>query len=132
HGQRVLAILVKPGIAPEGRVFESAESPDGWRAYPPTPDPADALLPALRALADAAAADFADDRRFEESTLKALALFDVSVVAATDGTNPVLPVVGERDPALWPDPEVPGVRIRHAAPVFLFLAEEPSIQPDDP
>jgi hypothetical protein len=46
-------------------------------------------------------------------------------------TDPTIPEVGERDPALGVAQEVPGLRVRKAEPVMLFLAEQPAIDPSD-
>lgn len=131
-GQRVLAILAKQGTDPVAHIFETAHAPEGQRPYAPTAESGDPLAPALQTLADAAAADFLADRRLNEETVKALTLFGVSIVAATDGTSPILPEMGERDPGVAPAPEVPGLRVRAAAPVWMFLAEEPAIASGDP
>jgi hypothetical protein len=131
-GQRLLVIVAKPGAAPAGAIYDSSEVPGGWGAFAPTADPADPLLPALGALAKAAAEDFARDARFSDPTVRALPLFGVAVVLVSDGTNVLLPAVGERDPNLGIAAEVPALRVRHAEPVFQFLAEELSIAPADP
>jgi hypothetical protein len=132
QGRRVLAILSKRGAPAVARIFDSGRVPEGWRAFAPTAEAADPLLPALQRLADAAAADFAPDHRLENETLRALAVFDVAVVAATDGENAILPQIGERDASVGAAPEVPGLRVRHAEPIFQFLAEEPTAAADDP
>lgn len=131
QGQRILVILAKPGTAPTGTIYDSSTVPGGWGAFPPTADPSDPLIPALDALAKAAGEDFVRDARFADSTVKALSLFGVAVVLVTDGANVVLPSVGERDPNLGVASDVPALRVRHAEPVFQYLAEEPSIAPAD-
>jgi hypothetical protein len=130
-GQRVLTILLKPGEAPSGTIYESARVPEGWRAFPPTPSPSDPLVPALENLGDRAASEFAKDRRLSAATVRALGVFGVSIVAATDGTNPVYPEIGERDATIAPVPELGGLRIRHAQPAFLFLADGTNPIPAD-
>ncbi len=131
NGLRVMALVVKRGTPPEGSVHESARGPAGWGAYPPSIDPADPILPALENLADGAAAEFAKTEKLSQATIRALDIFGVAVVVVGDGSSVVVPDAGERDPALGAAPEVPGLRVRHAHPAFLFLAEEPSIRPDD-
>ena len=131
QGLRVMTIVRKPGTEPVVSVYESARGSSGWGAWDPTPTADDALLPALRKLCDAAGADFARDGRMSPPTQKALALLGVGVLVAGDGTNVVLPDAGERDPAVGTAPEVPALRFRHAQPVFLFLAEEPTVASDD-
>lgn len=131
QGLRVMALVVKPGTAPEGSVCESAHGSSGWAAYPPAADAADPLLPALKKLADGAAAEFAQGEKLSQATIKALDVFGVASVVVGDGSSVIIPDAGERDPALGVAPEVPGLRVRHAHPAFLFLAEEQAIRPDD-
>jgi hypothetical protein len=130
QGQRVLVVTNKPGAAPSGAVFESARTPTGWAAFAPTPTPDDPLLPALAKLADAAAGEFAAGGKLDAPTLRALAVFAVAVVVVGDAETKI-PDVGERDPALGVAPEVPGLRVRKAQPVMMFLAEEKAIDPSD-
>src|SRR5207244_1984245 len=54
RGQRVLAILVKPGSAATGRILESAQAAEGWKPFRATFDEKDPLLAALDGLAAAA------------------------------------------------------------------------------
>jgi hypothetical protein len=130
-GLRVMALVVAPGKAPVGSIHESARGSSGWAAYPPTADPADPLLPALENLAEGAAAEFAQGEKLSQATIRALDVFGVASVVVGDGSSVVVPDAGERDPALGAAPEVPGLRVRHALPVFLFLAEQSEIRPDD-
>jgi hypothetical protein len=130
QGQRVLVVTNKPGAAPSGAVFESSRAPTGWAAFAPTPEPNDPLVPALAKLADAAAADFAAGGKLEAPTVRALAVFGVAVVVV-GADDPRIPDVGERDPALGAAPEVPGLRVRKAQPVMMFLAEQAAIDPSD-
>jgi len=133
QGQRLLVIVAKPGTAPVSAIYDSSEIPGGWGAFPPTADPEDPLLPALDALAKRAAEDLARDAHFAKSTTDALAIFGVAIVLVTDGTRPLAPEVGERDPNLGIAYDVPAWRVRHAdTPAFQFLAEEPSADPSDP
>jgi len=132
QGQRVLVVVAKPGTPPSGAVYDSSKVPGGWGAFPLTADPADPLLPALDVLGKTAAEEFARDTRFSASTIRALGLFGVAVVIVTDGTNVLVPPVGERDPSLGVANEVPALRVRHAEPAFLFLNEQAAIAPSDP
>jgi hypothetical protein len=132
NGQRVLVVVARPGVAPAGRIVQSARAPEGWRPYAPTYDPADPLVPVLDALADAAAKDFATDRRFERDTVRALQVFGVAVVVASDGTSVITPAAEERDPNVGISPEVPALRLRHTNPVFLLLADGGQRDPADP
>ena len=132
QGLRVLVVLARPGTAPSGTMYESAKVPGGWGAFPATPDPADPLLPALDVLAKTAAEEFARDTRFSAATIRAFGIFGVAVVLVTDGTNVLVPPVGERDPNLGVAIEVPALRVRHAEPAFLFLNEQAAIAVEDP
>jgi hypothetical protein len=130
QGQRVLVVADKAGAGPKALVFESSRPPTGWAAYAPTPKADDPLVPALTKLGEAAAADFAAGGKLSAATIRALAVFGVAVVVVGDGSSPT-PDVGERDPALGVAPEVPGLRVRKAQPVMLFLAEQEAIEPSD-
>lgn len=131
HGQRLLVIERKAGVEPTSFILESSEGPTGWGAYPPTPDPDDPLVPALKNLGAAAAADFARERKLTAPTIRALSVFGVAVVVMGDGANVVRPEVGDTDAALGVATEVPALRIRKAEPVCLFLAEQPQAEPSD-
>ncbi len=131
QGQRVLVIVAKPGTAASGAIYDSSKVPGGWDAFVPTADPADPLVPALDALARSAALEFARDSKFSAATVRALGVFGVAVVVLSDGTNVLMPDPGERDPSLGVAIDVPALRVRHAEPAFLFLNEQPAIEPSD-
>jgi hypothetical protein len=132
NGQRVLVVVMKPGVAAAGRIYQSARGAEGWMPFAATADAADPLAPVLDALAAAAAADFAPDQRFDRETVRALQIFGVAVVVASDGTSVLTPSAGERDPNVGEAPEVPALRLRHTNPVFLLLADNGAHDPADP
>jgi hypothetical protein len=131
-GQRVLVIVTKPGVAATGRIYQSARGAEGWMPYDATPDAANPLVPVLDALAAAAAADFAPDQALNADVVRALQVFGVAIVVASDGSSIVTPVAGESDPNVATSPEVPALRLRHTNPVFLLLAESGAHDPADP
>jgi len=130
QGQRVLVVTNKPGAPPSGRMFESSRSPTGWVAHAPTPTADDPLLPALTKLAEVAAGDFAAFGKLAPPTVRALGVFDVRILVVGD-VDPTTPELDPRDPSLGAAGEVPGILVRHAQPVRLFLADEPSLDPGD-
>jgi hypothetical protein len=132
NGQRVLVITMKPGVAATGRILQSARGAEGWMPFDATPDATNPLVPALEALAAAAAADFAPDQRFNAETVRALQVFGVAIVVASDGSSIITPTADERDPNVGTSPEVPALRLRHTNAVFLLLAESGAHDSNDP
>jgi hypothetical protein len=131
QGQRLLVLNVKPGTTPTGDIYESSRGANGWAAYAPTFDPADPLLPALKSLGNACAEEYGRDGKLSAPSVRALGVLGVAVVVAGDGSSILTPDVGERDPLLGFAPEVPALRVRHAQPVALFLAEQTGNPADD-
>jgi hypothetical protein len=130
HGQRVLAIVARPGAAATGRIVQSAKAAEGWRPYPATADAGDPLNVSLDALAAAAASEYARSGRFEPPTIRALQILGVATIVFGDGAARWDP--GERDPDVGTAPEVPALRLRHVSPVVQVLAEGAEQRPDDP
>ena len=131
QGQRFIAVVNPPGKAPTAGMFESSRGPAGWEPYAPSAVADDPIVPAMQRLADTVRTELAQGGKLAPQTLRALWVFDVAVVVTGDGANTVVPSVSETDAAIGAAPDVPALRVRKAAPVWMLLNEGPAGDPAD-